>query len=62
MSNIGEILICIGAVGIFWNLLLFTSALSMMDIFPDEKKEACTTAARVLICVAGIIVGNVISG
>lgn len=34
----------IGALGVFWNLMLLMSALSMMDIFPDAKKEARTDA------------------
>lgn len=40
MSDIGGLLIGIGALGVFWNLMLLMAALSMMDIFPDAKKEA----------------------
>ena len=62
VSDIGGLLIGIGALGVFWNLMLLMAALSMMDIFPDAKKEARTDALLLLVCVVVIVLGSVING
>lgn len=41
---------------------LLMAALSMMDIFPDAKKEARTDALWLLVCVVVIVLGSVING
>lgn len=62
VSDIGGLFIGMGALGVFWNLMLLMAALSMMDIFPDAKKEARTDAFWLLVCVVVIVLGSVING
>ena len=62
MHEIGEILTCIG---IFWSiryLMLFGSALTIAEFWPEEKKEVYMQSVKLLISVVVLGVGHAMCG
>lgn len=62
MREIGEILTCIGVFCSIRHLMLFSSALTIAEFWPEEKKEVYIYAAELLISVVVLLVGHAMCG
>ena len=62
MHNFGELLIFIGIFGMMRQLLLFGSALTIAEFWPDDKKDVYIQGGMLLISVALILAGLVLRG
>ena len=62
MHDFGEILVCIGIVGTFRQLLLFGAALTVVEFWPEEKKEVYIQGGKLLISVVVILAGYAMCG
>ena len=62
MHEIGEILTCIGVFCSIRYLMLFGSALTIAEFWPEEKKEVCMQSVKLLISVVVLSVGHAMCG
>lgn len=57
MPDFGEILVCIGIFGAFRQFLLFCAALTVVEFWPEKKKEVYIQGGKLLIFVVFILAG-----
>lgn len=62
MHEIGEILTCIGVFCSILYLMLFGSALTIAEFWPEEKKEVYMQSVKLLISVVVLGVGHAMCG
>ncbi|WOC74851.1 hypothetical protein RX717_12820 [Intestinibacillus sp. NTUH-41-i26] len=62
MHEIGEILTCIGIFCSIRHLMLFGSALTIAEFWPEEKKEVYMQSVKLLISVVVLGVGHAMCG
>lgn len=62
MHEIGEILTCIGVFCSIRYLMLFGSALTIAEFWPEEKKEVYMQSVKLLISVVVLGVGHAMCG
>lgn len=62
MHEIGEILTCIGIFCSIRYLMLFGSALTIAEFWPEEKKEVYMQSVKLLISVVVLGVGHAMCG
>ncbi len=62
MREIGEILTCIGIFCSIRYLMLFSSALTIAEFWPEEKKEVYMQSVKLLISVVVLGVGHAMCG
>ena len=62
MHEIGEILTCIGVFCSIRYLMLFGSALTIAEFWPEEKKEVYMQSVKLLISVVVLSVGHAMCG